>query len=126
MNNTYRAGDKLICIDPAQSTCLFFGRVYTVKLVEGDNVELDGMAVPHSYHSKRFIPFCLADKSKISDLLTFINRYRRTRNYTLLTQEGKHQDWAIFGGLLRGEGFSCVYSAWEVYEEMLEERRGDD
>lgn len=123
MNNVYRVGDKVICLDAGQSTVLEFGGVYTVGIVEGGNIELKEFDVAHSFHSKRFIHYCQSYKHEINDLLGFINRYKRTRNYALLTQEGKKQDWAIFGGLMRGEGFSCVYSAWEVYMEMIEEKR---
>lgn len=48
-----------------------------------------------------------------SHLAEFKELYKKTRNYTLLSE--KHDDVSIFGGLVYGSGFACVYSAWEVF-----------
>lgn len=52
----------------------------------------------------------------------FKEMYRCTRNYVMLLESG-HDEVSIFGGLEKGSGMSCVYSAYEVYLEMVKEHK---
>lgn len=66
----------------------------------------------------------VSDRSKTiitsgkSLLEKFANQYKKTRNYTLLTEDKKYTDKEIFGGLLEGKGFADVHSAWEIFFDL--------
>lgn len=66
----------------------------------------------------------VSDRSKTiivsgkSLLEKFKNQYKKTRNYTLLTEDKGYTDEQIFGGLLEGKGFADVHSAWEIFFDL--------
>jgi hypothetical protein len=68
MNNTFKIGDKVVCVNNNLTNYLILYKIYCVIHVEFNSVRLEGLE-NHNFFANRFILLSENRKQKIKSLL---------------------------------------------------------